>query len=104
MAYDVELAERVRRLLADIPDVREQAMFGGLGFLVGGRMAVAASSHGGLMVRVGAESAEELLATTAAEPMQMKGRHIRGWLHIDGDQLRSRPHLAAWVAIGVDAV
>ncbi|MGE2688686.1 TfoX/Sxy family protein [Mycolicibacterium pulveris] len=103
MAYDVALAARVRAMLADNPTVREQTMFGGLAFLLAGRMAVAASGQGGLLVRVGAEHAERLLATTAAQPMEMKGRTMRGWLHIDGEHLQSKRQLAEWIAIGTAA-
>lgn len=103
MVYDVHLAERVRELLADDSPVTEQKMFGGLGFLVAGKMAVAASSRGGLMVRVDPARAGHLLATTSARPAEMKGRAIRGWLHIDGDDLRTKRQLARWITIGTAA-
>ncbi|MGV0717242.1 TfoX/Sxy family protein [Mycolicibacterium sp. XJ662] len=103
MAYDIALAARVRALLADNPTVREQPMFGGLAFLLAGRMAVAASGQGGLLVRVGAENAERLLATTAAEPMEMKGRTMRGWLRVDAEHLQSESQLAEWIGIGTAA-
>ncbi|OBK91142.1 TfoX/Sxy family protein [Mycolicibacter sinensis] len=103
MAYDGQLAARVREMFADGPPVREQAMFGGLAFLVAGRIAVAASAEGGLLVRVGANSAEQLLRTTAAQPMQMGGRTMRGWVHIDGEYLRSRRRLGEWIDIGIAA-
>lgn len=103
MAYDTALAARVRAILADNPTVREKPMFGGLAFLLAGRMAVAASGQGGLLVRAGAEHAERLLATTAAQPMEMKGRTMRGWLRVDPEHLQSEGQLAEWIAIGTAA-
>ncbi|WP_028921027.1 TfoX/Sxy family protein [Pseudonocardia acaciae] len=100
MAYDVHLADRVRELLMDGSPVTEQKMFGGLAFLVAGKMAVAASSQGGLLVRADPARVDDLLATTNARPMEMKGRAIQGWLHVDGDDLRTERELAQWVAIG----
>ncbi|HEX3780613.1 MAG TPA: TfoX/Sxy family protein [Pseudonocardiaceae bacterium] len=100
MAYDVHLADRIRELLAEHFPATEQKMFGGLAFLVDGKIAVAASSEGGLMVRVDPARADHLLATTDAQPMEMKGREIRGWLHIDGDGLRTKRQLAKWITIG----
>jgi TfoX/Sxy family transcriptional regulator of competence genes len=100
MAYDVHLADRVRELLVDGSPVTEQKMFGGLAFLVAGKIAVAASSQGGLMVRVDPARADHLLTTTNARPMEMKGRAIQGWLHVDGDNLRTEHQLAQWIAIG----
>lgn len=103
MAYDVQLADRVRELLADRSSVTEKKMFGGLGFLVAGRMAVAASSQGGLLVRVDPARADALLATAGAQPMEMRGRAIRGWLHVDAGGLRTKRQLSRWIAVGTDA-
>ncbi|GAA5176337.1 hypothetical protein GCM10023321_84490 [Pseudonocardia eucalypti] len=103
MAYDAHLADRVRELLVVGLPVSEQKMFGGLGFLVAGRMAVAASSQGGLLVRVDPARADDLLATTDARPMRMRGRVVRGWLHVDGDNLHTEQQLAQWIAIGTAA-
>lgn len=103
MVYDAQLAARVREMFADGPPVREQAMFGGLAFLVAGRIAVAASADGGLLVRVGAARAEQLVATTAARPMEMGGRTMRGWVHVDGEHLRSWHELGEWIDIGIEA-
>ena len=101
MAYDEQLAERIRDLLAAEPDLTERKMFGGLAFLVAGHMAVAASSSGGLMVRVGPDDADALVARTPARPMEMKGRTMTGWLLVDIDSLRRRAQLARWVERGV---
>ncbi|WP_028933151.1 TfoX/Sxy family protein [Pseudonocardia spinosispora] len=103
MTYDAHLADRVRELLLDDSPVTEQAMFGGLAFLVAGTMAVAASSQGGLMVRVDPARTDHLLATTDARPMRMKGRAVSGWLHVDADDLRTEHQLAQWIAVGTAA-
>lgn len=100
MAYDEELAGRIRDLLAGEPDLTEKKMFGGLAFLVGGNMAVAASGEGGILVRADPEASEGLVATTAARPMEMRGRPMRGWLRVDLDDVRSDTELATWVEIG----
>jgi TfoX/Sxy family transcriptional regulator of competence genes len=101
MAYDEELADRIRELVANEPDVTERAMFGGLAFLVGGNMAVGASGQGGLMVRVDREETDALLAEPHARPFEMRGREARGWLRVEPGGLRTRDELAAWVARGV---
>ncbi len=100
MAYDEDLAQRIRGLLADEPLVTEQKMFGGLAFLVGGNMAVAASGQGGLLVRVDPETSAALVSRSNARFMEMRGRPMPGWLRVDSDDVR-RKKLAAWVDRGV---
>jgi TfoX/Sxy family transcriptional regulator of competence genes len=100
MAYDEDLANRIRELVGGAPDVREQRMFGGLAFLIGGNMAVAASGHGGVLVRVDPAQSDSLVETTSAELMEMGGRHMRGWLRVDPDDVRSERELARWVKLG----
>lgn len=101
MAYDRDLAERIRDLLGERPDVTEMAMFGGLAFLVNGHMAVAASGQGGALVRVDPADADGLTARTAAEPMEMHGRPMLGWLRVAPADLARTRQLAAWVERGV---
>lgn len=100
MAYDEELANRIRELLGDDPDVTEKKMFGGLSFLIGGNMAVAASGQGGVLVRVDPEESDTLVATTNARLMEMRGRSMRGWLRVDPEDLRTKRPLAHWVERG----
>jgi TfoX N-terminal domain len=100
VAYDEELADRIRRLVADEPGLTEQKMFGGLAFLVGGNMAVAASGQGGILVHVAPEQSEELVSTTGARPMEMRGRQMKGWLRVDADDVRTTRELADWVERG----
>jgi hypothetical protein len=101
MAYDEELADRIRLLLGDRPGLSEQKMFGGLAFLLGGNMAIAASAWGGILVRVHPEQSAELVATTAAYPMEMRGREVTGWLRVDAAAVDADDELAGWVERGV---
>ena len=100
MAYDEHLADRVRELVAQEPRLTEKRMFGGLAFLVGGHMAVTVSRQGGLMVRVDRDEADHLVATTAAEPMEMRGRPMQGWLRVAPDDVRTKRQLTRWVTLG----
>lgn len=101
MAYDEALADRIRQLLADEPDVTEQRMFGGLAFLVSGNMSVTAIGQGGLMVRIHPDETDTLVATAHARRFEMRGREMRGWLQVDPEGLRTQRQLAPWVTRGV---
>ena len=100
MAYDEDLAERIRRSLGSEGNVTEKKIFGGLAFLIGGNMAVAASSEGGLLVRVDPEASDELVASTPAYLMKMRRRTMRGWLRVDSGDVSSDGDLTAWVERG----
>jgi hypothetical protein len=100
MAYDLELAERMRELLDGEPGVTEKAMFGGLAFLVGGNMAIAASGEGGALVRVDPTESDHLVDTTTAEVAVMPGRPMTGWLRVPSASLTTAADLASWVGIG----
>jgi TfoX/Sxy family transcriptional regulator of competence genes len=100
MAYDEELADRIRDLVTGEPNLTEQKMFGGLAFLIGGNMAVAASGQGGVLVRVDPSESEALVATTNARPMEMRGREMAGWLRVGAEDVRTEPELARWVELG----
>ncbi len=101
MAYDEDLADRIRELVAGESGVTEKRMFGGLAFLVAGRMSVAASGQGGLMVRIAPEDTDALLAKPHARPFEMRGREVRGWLRVDPEGVRTKRQLAPWVTRGV---
>jgi TfoX N-terminal domain len=101
MAYDEDLADRIRALIALDPDLSEQRMFGGLAFLIGGNMAVAASGQGGLMVRVDPDETATLVAAPHARPMEMRGREMQGWLRVDADGVTTEQELQPWVERGV---
>ena len=100
MAYDEDLARRIRELLVDESDTTEKKMFGGLAFLIAGNMAIAASSQGGVLVRVDPTASDELVATTTARPMEMRGRAMQGWLRVDSADVRTKRQLAKWVKLG----
>jgi len=101
VAYDEDLADRIRELIAGEPDLSEQTMFGGLAFLVAGKMSVAASGQGGLMVRVDPEQTDVLLAKPHARPFEMRGRPMQGWLRVDAEGVRTKRQLKPWVNRGV---
>ncbi|MDG5483530.1 TfoX/Sxy family protein [Mycolicibacterium gadium] len=102
MAYDEDLAHRVRELVAGERGVAEKRMFGGLAFLIGGNMSVCVSGHGGLMVRVPRDDTEKLLAREHVEPMIMAGRETRGWLRVTVEGVKTKRQLQSWVGRGVD--
>ena len=101
MAYDEQLASRIRDHVAGTSGLTEQRMFGGLAFLVGGNMAVAASGQGGLLVRVDPAQSDELVTSTPARPMEMRGREMAGWLRVDGADVAGEAELGGWVERGV---
>src|SRR5919112_381478 len=100
MAYDEDLADRIRELIGNEADLSEKKMFGGLSFLIGGNMAVAASGQGGILVRVDPADSDALVATTNAHLMEMRGRQMSGWLRVDPGDVRTEPELARWVELG----
>jgi TfoX/Sxy family transcriptional regulator of competence genes len=102
MAYDEDLADRIRELVAAERGVDEKRMFGGLAFLINGNMSVAVSGRGGLMVRVPRDDTEKLVARDHVEPMIMGGREMRGWLRVDFDGVKTKRQLQGWVSRGVD--
>lgn len=102
MAYDTELAERIRELLAPRRGVEEKPMFGGLAFLINGNMSVAASGQGGLLVRVSPQDSDKLLDRAHVSPMVMRGREARGWLRVDADGVKTKRQLQTWVTRGAE--
>jgi TfoX/Sxy family transcriptional regulator of competence genes len=101
MAYDEDLANRIREIVLPEPGVTEQRMFGGLAFLVNGNMSVSASGQGGLLLRVDPAEADALLAKQHAQPFEMRGRLMQGWLRVDAEGVRTKRQLQRWVARGV---
>ncbi len=101
MAYDEELAERIRAMVAKEKGLSEKKMFGGLAFLVGGNMAIAASGQGGALVRVDPAQSDQLVATTKASVAEMRGRLMPGWLRVASEDLRTQRQLAKWVHLGI---
>jgi len=99
--YDEDLAQRIRALVATQRGLSEKKMFGGLAFLIGGNVAIAASGQGGVLVRVGRERSDELVATTNASVAVMGGGPRPGWLRVAADDLATKRQLAKWVDLGV---
>ena len=101
MAYDEDLANRIRELIAGDPDVTERRMFGGLAFLVAGNMSVAASGEGGVMVRVDPDETAALVTKPHARPFEMRGRAMQGWVRVEPQGVRTKRQLEPWVRRGV---
>ena len=101
VAFDEDLAARIRELVGGETGVTEKRMFGGLAFLIGGNMAISASGQGGVLVRVDPDKTVELASRAHAQIAVMRGRAMPGWLRVDADGLRTRPQLQRWVDEGV---
>jgi TfoX/Sxy family transcriptional regulator of competence genes len=101
MAYDEHLAHRVRELIAGEQGVSEMRMFGGLAFLIGGNMSVSVSGQGGLLLRCNPDETDSLLRKPHAQPFEMRGRVMDGWLRVDPEGVRTKSQLQRWVARGV---
>ena len=101
MAYDEDLANRIRELLAEEQGVVEKKMFGGLAFLIGGNMAVSASGQGGLLLRCDPEQTDALVDKPHASRFEMRGRAMDGWLRIESEGARTKRELKRWVDVGV---
>ncbi|GAA4698979.1 TfoX/Sxy family protein [Phytohabitans rumicis] len=101
MAFDEELADRVRELIGPEPGLAEKRMFGGLAMLLNGNMAVGVRGQGGLLVRVDPDESDDLLVEPGADLMEMRGRRLRGWLTVAPSACRSDADLGRWVGRGV---
>ncbi|MGZ4584916.1 MAG: TfoX/Sxy family protein [Mycobacterium sp.] len=101
MAYDENLANEIRELVAPERGVEEKRMFGGLAFLVNGNMSAAVSGQGGLLVRVPADDLDKVLQRAHVSPMVMAGRDVRGWVRVDAAGVRTKRQLQSWVTRGV---
>lgn len=100
MAYDEELADRIRKVLWAEPGLVEKRMFGGLAFLIGGHIAIAATRDGRLMLKVDQEELEAVLALPHVTPMVMRGREMVGWVRVDADALEDDAELTTWIDHG----
>ena len=101
MAYDEDLADRIRASIPDHDGVTERQMFGGLAFLLNGHMAVAASGQGGLMVRVDPDETDALVTEDGVARFEMRGRPMNGWVLVDPSAIGSDEQLRRWVDIGM---
>jgi TfoX/Sxy family transcriptional regulator of competence genes len=103
VAYDEQLAHRIRELIPDSEEVTERRMFGGLAFMIGGRMAIAAGSGGGILLPVDPERADQLVQEPQVSHMVMRGREMAGWLTIEPEAVAGREELARWVQLALRA-
>ena len=100
MAYDEDLADRIREQLSGEKGLEEKRMFGGLAFLINGNMAVAASGQGGVLGRVAPNDTDKLVDGKHVSPMVMAGREARGWLRVATDGVKTKHQLQSWVSRG----
>ena len=101
MAYDEDLADRIRVALSDQDGVTDRRMFGGLAFMVNGHMAVGASGQGGLLLRVDPAETESLVGEDGVTRFEMRGREMNGWVRVDPTAVASDDQLKRWVDVGV---
>jgi TfoX N-terminal domain len=101
MAYDHELANRIRTALQDESDLTEKQMFGGLAFLVNGHMAVSASGQGGLLLRCDPAETDSLARQPHAGRFEMRGRAMDGWLRVDLEAVDNDEDLRRWVTLAL---
>jgi TfoX/Sxy family transcriptional regulator of competence genes len=101
MAYDEDLANRIRELVSSEPGLTEKQMFGGLAFLINGNMSVSASGRGGLLLRVDPDETDALVSKPHARRFEMRGREMDGWLRVDAEGVKTKRQLEAWVKRGV---
>jgi TfoX/Sxy family transcriptional regulator of competence genes len=101
VAYDEDLANRIRELLAGEAGIVERRMFGGLAFLIGGNMSVSVSGQGGLLLRCDPAETDALVGKPHASPFEMRGRVMDGWLRVGAEGLATKAQLQRWVERGV---
>jgi hypothetical protein len=101
VAYDEDLADRIRVAVQDVDGVAEKRMFGGLAFLLGGNMAVSASGRGGLLLRCDPGQTDGWVTEPGVDRFEMRGKEMDGWLHVDAAAVRSDEDLQRWVRVGV---
>jgi TfoX/Sxy family transcriptional regulator of competence genes len=101
VAYDEDLANRIRELVAEEPGVTEKKMFGGLAFLINGNMSVSASGQGGLLLHIDPGETDGLLGKPHAQPFEMRGRVMQGWIRVEAEGVETKRQLERWVARGV---
>lgn len=101
MAYDEELADRAREILSGEPEVVEKRMFGGLGFMVAGNLALSVGSSGGLMLRVDPADRASLDEDPRVRPFEMSGRTMKNWRYVHVDASVDDAELQRWIRYGV---
>lgn len=96
MAYSESLADRIRHVLRQRPDVREKKMFGGVGFLLNGNMLVGIWKYS-LIARLGPEEAAAALKEPDVVEFDITGRPMKGWVMIEPDGIENDKQLSQWI-------
>lgn len=99
MPYNEQLAERIRAILQDEPDLVEQKMFGGLSFMLAGNLCVGLLGDD-LVVRVPPADAEATIARPHVRPMDFTGRPMKNWFYVAPEGTKTKRALTAWVERG----
>lgn len=101
MAYDADLADRIRDVIQGESGLTERRMFGGLAFLIQGHMAVSASGQGGLLLRINPAETASLLDEPHVRRVEMRGREVDGWLRVEPEALKTEDNLRRWISHGI---
>lgn len=101
MAFDEGVAQRIREVIGERPDLIEKKMFGGIGFMLRGNMACGVIKDD-LIIRVGPEGYEDSLAQSHARPFDFTGRPMKGWIMVGRDGYEADKDIKTWVQKGVD--
>lgn len=101
MAYNEQLADRVREALADIPDLEEKKMFRGVTFMVDGKMCVSVSGEE-LMLRLDPDMTEQLIEENGTRPMVHGGKHMKGFIYISEERFKNKKDFDHWIKLALD--
>jgi TfoX/Sxy family transcriptional regulator of competence genes len=103
MAFNEQLAQRIRNILSDNPSLIEKKMFGGVGFLLFGNM-ICGVNQGDLIVRVGPDKHAEALSQPYTRVFDITGKPMSGWVLVSAEGCNSNEKLQKWVLLALDYV
>lgn len=104
MAYDEELADRVRAEIGRLEGLTERRLPGGLAFLINGNMALCVSDKGGILVQVDPRETQRLIRTSTASEWEVDGRVVEGWVRVGTNDVRTASQVRPWVRRAVGYV
>ena len=102
MAYNLNLAEKIRMRLADIPNMEEKEMFGGIAFMINDKMCVGVDKDA-MMLRCDPAMTDELLTKKGARQFDLTGKPMKGWLLIDEEGTKNKKDFDFWIKIALEA-
>ncbi len=101
MVYNEKLADRIRKAVAHLPNVKEKKMFGSLAFMVDDKMCITAGANR-IMCRIDPAIHEEAIKTKGCSSVIMRGREYKGFVHIDEDSVKSKKDFDYWIGLALD--